>query len=276
MVATESSPFPIGDRAALDAEVERRKARQQNEPLATQVPVPRSIGETLATYDDSRACDLCGVEFAYQAILSNGQKMLIPKHCPKCYAKVSREAEAESKKTDTGQRLTEWNLICPPLYRGSERGKLKIPSDAIDRVLCWTPQAKGIGLAGESGTGKTRLIFMLLAKLHFDQQAKVMAFTAKRFEGWCHRMFDKDDDARLKIKAAKHRPVIFIDDLGKEKYTERVESEFYDLIEHRTSHLLPILWTANATGQQLAERMAEDRGVPIVRRLREFSTVISL
>lgn len=274
MVETEPSPLPIGDRAALEAEVERRKAQQQNEPV--QVVIPRSIGEGLGTYEDSRACDLCGVKFNFQGILNEGKKVLIPKHCPKCHVGVLQEAEADSRKISTGRRQAEWEAICPPLYRGSERDKLKIPGDVIDRVLAWMPQAKGIGLAGESGTGKTRLLFMLLRKLHFEQQVGVMAFTAKRFEGWCHRMFDKDDEARQKIKAAKHRPVILIDDLGKEKYTERVESEFYDLIEHRTSHLLPIFWTANATGQQLAERMAEDRGVPIVRRLREFSTVISL
>jgi DNA replication protein DnaC len=105
---------------------------------------------------------------------------------------------------------------------------------------------------------------------------RVRAITAKQFERWCHRSFEKDGDARKQIAECHSAKVLFIDDIGKEKYTERVESEFYDLVEHRTSHLSPILWTANATGQELEQMMGEDRGVPVVRRLREFTEIISV
>jgi DNA replication protein DnaC len=78
------------------------------------------------------------------------------------------------------------------------------------------------------------------------------------------------------IRRAHRAEILFIDDIGKEKYTERVESEFYDLIETRTAHLRPILWTANTSGAGLEAMMSPDRGAPILRRLREFTEIITL
>ena len=89
-------------------------------------------------------------------------------------------------------------------------------------------------------------------------------------------MFEKDNDARDMIGRAHRAEILFIDDIGKEKYTERVESEFYDLIETRTAHMRPIIWTANANGVGLAAMMSPDRGEPILRRLREFTEIITL
>ncbi len=220
-------------------------------------------------------CERCKAEFEYQPITVWNREYFKPKNCADCSPVVMAEQVISESEKEAAQIESDWMNLCPPLYRDSDAAKLPLAASIIPEVLAWTRQPQGIGLAGNSGAGKTRLMFMLLRKLHFSG-VRCKAITAKRFEKWCHRMFDKDDDARINIQAAHTIPVLFIDDIGKEKYTERVESEFYDLVEHRTSHLLPILWTANATGEQLAQMMGNDRGVPIVRRLREFSTVISV
>jgi len=102
----------------------------------------------------------------------------------------------------------------------------------------------------------------------------VRAIHAKQFERWCARMFDRDDDARRQLETLRRAEVLFIDDLGKEKFTERVESELYDLVETRTAHLRPILWTSNATATRLKEMLSADRGEPIIRRLKEFCTIV--
>lgn len=220
-------------------------------------------------------CQRCKSEFEYQPIMLLGREWFQPKHCPDCLPVAAAEREAEAMREQVAKENAEWEQLCPPLYRDTDPARLAIVQATIEKVMGWQANSQGIGLAGSSGAGKTRLMFLLLRRLHFSG-VRCKAITAKRFEKWCHRMFDKDDDARNQIASTHNIPVLFIDDIGKEKYTERVESEFYDLIEHRTSHLLPILWTANATGEQLAQMMGADRGIPIVRRLREFSTVISV
>jgi len=69
--------------------------------------------------------------------------------------------------------------------------------------------------------------------------------------------------------------VLFFDDFGKMKFTERVESELFAVIEKRTANCLPLILTTNFTGETLEERMTLDRGVPLVRRLREFCVDVS-
>ncbi len=191
--------------------------------------------------------------------------------CDTCSGKLVAAREEELREL----RGESWTQICPPLYRNTDPEKLAIDPMIMREVLSWQVSPKGIGLVGESGRGKTRLLYLLLNKL-YEAKHRVHATTAKRFENCCHRMFDKENEARDAIAECKSTSILFIDDIGKEKYTERVESEFYDLIETRTSYLRPILWTANYGGEQLTKMMGADRGTPIVRRLREFSTVFSV
>jgi DNA replication protein DnaC len=68
--------------------------------------------------------------------------------------------------------------------------------------------------------------------------------------------------------------ILLIDDIGKGKMTDRAEMELFDLLETRTSHKLPTIWTANAKGDDLLRMMSEDRGEPIIRRLSEFSEIV--
>jgi hypothetical protein len=224
-------------------------------------------------------CYDCKQEFEYEAILLKGKEVFRRTFCPACETKFRTTAITGSEINPADIALVkaqrEWELICPPLYRETELPRLPIDREVLDRILRWEPGKTGLGLSGPSGAGKTRAMFLLLEKHHFAGR-RIRAFSAKKFENWCHKKFEKDDDAKVRIEEARRASIVFIDDIGKEKYTDRVESEFYDLIEHRTSHLLPILWTANATGQQLEQMMGPDRGVPIVRRLREFTEIISV
>lgn len=219
-------------------------------------------------------CKTCLKDFSYEPIFFPGtQKEIgIRKHCDECIPKLEQEANQAEALRIEAERVQEWDKICPPLYRDTDRSKLVIKPATIDKVLKWSVGPKGIALAGKTGAGKTRTMFLLLHKLHTDGH-RVMAMSAKKFEGYCHRMFEKDDDARDRLRMMKRAEILFIDDVGKEKFTERVESEFYDLIETRTSHLRPILWTCNTNGAGLIAMMSADRGEPIVRRLKEFTQI---
>ena len=64
--------------------------------------------------------------------------------------------------------------------------------------------------------------------------------------------------------------VVLLDDLGKEKLTERCEVELFNLIEERSQHCRPVIVTTNANGQTLEDRFDDDRSGPFLRRVREF------
>lgn len=222
-------------------------------------------------------CSQCAAPLKRRVIMFGGKEVFgdAMRICKACEdSGITRASLERTRELDSEERQ-RWLDLCPPLYRDSVPDKLLVSPDILTEVLSWEPSERGIGLTGATGSGKTRLIFLLLHRL-FMERHRAFAITAKRFEHCCHRMFDKDDEARSVISRCKSTPILFIDDIGKEKYTERVESEFYDLIETRTAYLKPILWTANFSGDQLRKAMSEDRGAPIVRRLREFCTIYTL
>jgi DNA replication protein DnaC len=64
--------------------------------------------------------------------------------------------------------------------------------------------------------------------------------------------------------------VLMLDDLDKAKFTERTEAELFEVIDARTAHGRPILASLNAAGDALAAMLPEHRGLPIVRRLRDY------
>jgi DNA replication protein DnaC len=69
-------------------------------------------------------------------------------------------------------------------------------------------------------------------------------------------------------------PLLFIDDLDKAKFTEAVETQLFGLLDWRSTHLRPVISTLNSSKGALEGRFSEARAGGIVRRLKEFSTVV--
>ena len=65
-----------------------------------------------------------------------------------------------------------------------------------------------------------------------------------------------------------------MDDIFKVKLTDSFENAIFTIIDQRINNLRPIIATTNDVGSTLAGRMSQDRGEPIVRRLREACKAI--
>jgi DNA replication protein DnaC len=86
----------------------------------------------------------------------------------------------------------------------------------------------------------------------------------------------KDGHDGKKLKSWRTCAVLFIDDLGKCRITERVQTELFDLVDSRTSNGLPILFTSNFDRTGFIKRFASpDDAAPIVRRLVESCQIVS-
>lgn len=221
------------------------------------------------TISTEKATCECGRQWDCEVITGFPRQKL----CPTCCQEREDEAKAAEFQRKTRERWERWKEICPPLYQATDLAKIGIGDAIKAEVMAWEPNPTGLALVGRTGAGKTRLAYKLMDKVFFSGLT-VMCINAKQFERWCSKMFDKDDDASKQLNSLRRAKVIFIDDVGKEKFTERVESELYDLVETRTANLLPIIWTSNATATRLKDMLSPDRGEPIIRRLKEFSTII--
>jgi DNA replication protein DnaC len=83
-----------------------------------------------------------------------------------------------------------------------------------------------------------------------------------------------NETARARLDKLKRVRVLMLDDLGKAASSERADEQLENLIEKRGGECLPILWSANGSSAWLASRFGPDRGMPLVKRLAEFSTVV--
>lgn len=165
-----------------------------------------------------------------------------------------------------------WHRLCPPLYRSTDPARL--PAGPLAAVRRWTFGPQGLLAVGPTGSGKTRACYLLLHDLHLAG-VPLRTFDCAAFGHEVARRFRDGDGEAWADRLAAHRGVVFLDDLGKVPFTERVEAELFALVERRTSHRLPIIATTNASGSDLEDRLSTDRGAPLVRRLREFCEVVN-
>lgn len=217
-------------------------------------------------------CFLCGAETTRPTWEPEDQA-----RCAAC----RRPDEAQRAKMEAYKRQMLWEAACPPLYRQTDPQHAEMPAKLLPRVLAWMPnnKAQGLGLIGAPGKGKTRLMFLLVKKLIMDDGLSVFALSATAFARAVAEEYSDDEkrqnSARRAVEKARTAPIVFIDDIGKNKMTDRAEVELYDLLEERSAHMRPLLWTANGDADSLSAMMSKDRALPIIRRLKEFSEIIT-
>lgn len=195
-----------------------------------------------------------------------------------CEACEQKHIECQSRHADSERRnrlKTAFDAICPPLYRETDLKRIYGPFSAIAQN--WQYGPTGVLLEGYAGSGKTRACWHLLKRMTAEGRS-CYGLTATEFakaaaDQWHSNAEDKGQAIEI-MDRCRRTSILLIDDLGKQKMTERAEVELYDVLEHRTNNLKPTLVTTNATGPQLVKMLSEDRGQPILRRIRDFSTIV--
>lgn len=167
-------------------------------------------------------------------------------------------------------RRTEiFKKICPSLYLKTDIEKL--PALQLTKAMGWQYGPRGLILLGETGKGKSRVAWALLNRVLTQDKPEIqfMWFDAIGFGHQIAKHY-RDEDAEVWLDRVAECSLVFFDDLGKLKLTERAEVELFGVIERRCAAELPIIVTTNDTGDSLAARMTDNRGPAMIRRLREF------
>ena len=139
----------------------------------------------------------------------------------------------------------KWERICPPIYRDTDVNRLT--PEMRQYAETWTSQGgRGLAFVGATGKHKTRVCYMILACYHFDGRG-VFGITAAKLAELVQKQFDNETrgESLEKLKLIERIPLLLLDDVGQEKITERTGSQFFSLIEQRTSWKRPTLWISN-------------------------------
>lgn len=134
-----------------------------------------------------------------------------------------------------------------------------------------------MGLIGGAGESKTRCL-ALLAKRMILSGHHVTWTTATAFQD---RVDDLRGDrevvreAQAYLSRCRRTDVLIFDDLGKNTWTPGIERHLFGLIDHRKTHDLPVLWSANTSPLQMLAtgQLSQDRGAPLMGRLLEASKI---
>ena len=192
-------------------------------------------------------------------------------------AECCRASLAEKERNELAARNDEltraWKQRCPVLFQRTDLCHPDLDQKIMSVVLRWRPETTGQGFglrSKESGTGKTRMMWALLREVHFAgiRWRAISACELARLYGTtqAERAAAEADVERLCLV-----PVLFLDDLGKERADhDAIPERLFHLLNRRYEAGVPLLWTSNFTSQVLMNRLGE-RGEKIVRRLKEMA-----
>ena len=221
------------------------------------------------------SCAICFEAMTIPELVVAGRKLNLSVICDDCAVKQEMKADADAATNRQNRLSCAFESICPPLYRESDLKR--IHGAFSEAVQNWKYSPTGLFMQGTPGTGKTRAAWWLLKREHFAGTS-VYGLTCTEFSRFAGEQWHSESKQRALAEEAMDKcrriKLLLLDDLGKQKMTERAELELFDLLENRTQNLLPTIVTSNSSGNQIVAMLSEDRGSAIMRRIKDFSTIV--
>lgn len=220
-------------------------------------------------------CASCGISFQETVYRWNGRVLPSSHLCADCYEKQCHQEELERERQRQDEILKE---KIPPLYLQTNRSRMdpKLIKVVDGFVL---NSGQGLFISGDFGKQKTRACALLLERycragylIRMIQSTVLAKHVVEQFSD-CEQT---RENAKKTLRVCRNVDVLLIDDLGKERPTERFEIELLELIESRVSRLMPALYTSNLKIIDLLKRFSPEQGGGIIRRITEFSRCISV
>lgn len=244
--------------------------------------LPDSIDATCRTCSKSFAAAVCRSPFDPTKVLAT------QRHCDPCLRQIetkTAEANAISRAQEARRRIfNAWEGICPIEFRNELEGgfhdeqRFFADQPAAKQVTEHPYSGKGLILRGQTDAGKTRAMWCLMRRYWAEvPRLRLIALSAGQFDREA-----RDAAGTFTLTAWFDRlaraDALFIDDIGKGKWTPATSGQFWELVDDRCKHHRPIYLTTNLNGETLVTSLGLERDIaePLLRRLRQYCDVIVL
>jgi DNA replication protein DnaC len=162
-----------------------------------------------------------------------------------------------------------------------ERPQFDANRAALETVLNWEHQPKGLLLTGPTGRGKTRAILSMIRRQALGEGRDFRYWHASSWFSELQRQCKYgQDESRSWVEATAVRPLVVIDDLGQEAIgsarEDWAQSWWFRFLDVRLGKGLPLIVTTNLSASAIAgtSERSEIRADPLIRRLLDLCDVI--
>jgi DNA replication protein DnaC len=216
-------------------------------------------------------CIICDKPFEFEPIIGIPFE-LKPTVCEACDQRQKQGSAAAKERVN----FAYFGTICPPLYQDTDPNHPSMPTATkLAKILNWEFGQKGLVLHGVTRRCKTRSMWLLIKRLIMDHKI-VEAVTSSEFSMQSVEAHTGGANALAAwFERLTRADVLFLDDIDKITFTDRVEQDIYDILDTRAINKRPVLITTNFVGDTLAKKF-KFHGEPIVARIREFCEAIHL
>lgn len=238
----------------------------------------------MSTAEENQTCVSCGCFPSPEIAEIHAMfPRIIPLECEACSTKrdaeYRRRKEEGDRQREQAARESRLQEIPPEMLRTRINHPHFNPGLWL-QVEGWQPSSgRWMGIVGGAGECKTRSLALLAHRLILDGH-RLMWTTAVEFQD---RVDDSIRGERAETKEAgkyfarcKSAAILVLDDFGKNTWNPSMERHLFALIDHRKTHDLPVLWTANTPPLEIlaTQGLSRDRGAPLIGRLIEISKII--
>lgn len=226
-------------------------------------------------------CPLCDRDFEREAPegwdaqpveVQEDAMAVLPPFCPECLDKFAAEAKAddETKRISRRAEMLKASGVPAPYWDGYD------PDRGNNELKDWVKaNATGSLLiqSRDSGKGKTWAVCHLATRIVRKYGKTVRYFEAIRMFREFSALLGQDMGAADRmVHELKRVDLLIIDDLGKEKLTDRGGELGFEVIDARLINGKPLWLTSNCGSGEIEEHFGE-RGLYLARRLREMCRV---
>jgi len=111
-------------------------------------------------------------------------------------------------------------------------------------------------LQGECGTGKTYFMFTLIREIFETKKrhiSEVLFMRAKNLSDKMEEEFKKYGSTHGVIERVVEAPYLFIDDFGVQGKGDRMERDFYEIVDVRMGNMQPTVFSTNLTDEEIRD-----------------------